>query len=147
MNKQKYLCPNCNGLVDYGIKFCPHCRYEFGEWGTQENVSNDDGAEKTETATSELEENTEIKKSGSKMAGWAKLLVAGAILFVGYQGIHNYLTPDSAAEAVIEAFNDESLEPIEAYYDDIDEKDRYQEMYLVSNAFIDVSRGLTETPY
>lgn len=66
MNKQKYLCPNCNGLVDYGSKFCPHCRYEFGEWGTQENVSNDDGAEKTETATSELEENTEIKKAVAK---------------------------------------------------------------------------------
>lgn len=147
MNEQKYLCPNCNGLVDYGSKFCPHCRYEFGDWGTQENVSNDNAAEKAETATGELEENTEIKKSGSKMAGWTKLLVAGAILFAGYQGIHNYLTPDSAAEAVIEAFNDESLEPVEAYYDDLDEKDRYQEMYLVANAFIDVSRGLTETPY
>ena len=22
---QKYLCPSCNGLVDYGTKFCPHC--------------------------------------------------------------------------------------------------------------------------
>lgn len=22
---QKYLCPKCNGLVDYGTKFCPHC--------------------------------------------------------------------------------------------------------------------------
>lgn len=147
MNEQKYLCPNCNGLVDYGSKFCPHCRYEFGEWGAKETVSNDDGAARTETATGEPEENTEIKKSGSKMAGWAKLLVAGAILFVGYQGLHNYFTPDSAAEAVIEAFNDESLEPVEAYYDDLDEKERYQEMYLVANAFIDVSRGLTETPY
>ena len=147
MNEQKYLCPNCNGLVDYGSKFCPHCRYEFGEWGTQETISNDDGAAKTETVTSVPEESTESKKSGSKMATWAKILVAGAILFAGYQGIHNYLTPDSAAEAVIEAFNDESLEPVEAYYDDIDEKDRYQEMYLVANAFIDVSRGLTETPY
>ena len=24
-DSQKYLCPKCNGLVDYGTKFCPHC--------------------------------------------------------------------------------------------------------------------------
>ena len=66
MNEQKYLCPNCNGLVDYGSKFCPHCRYEFGEWGTQETISNDDGAAKTKTVTSVPEESTESKKSAAK---------------------------------------------------------------------------------
>ncbi|PWM77801.1 MAG: hypothetical protein DBY32_08150 [Phascolarctobacterium sp.] len=30
---QKYVCPNCNGLVDYGTKFCPHCGNAFGSWG------------------------------------------------------------------------------------------------------------------
>ena len=24
-DSQKYLCSKCNGLVDYGTKFCPHC--------------------------------------------------------------------------------------------------------------------------
>ena len=25
MNKQKYVCPSCSGLINYGTKFCPHC--------------------------------------------------------------------------------------------------------------------------
>lgn len=39
---QKYVCPNCNGLVDYGTKFCPHCGNAFGSWGApvQSNVTN-----------------------------------------------------------------------------------------------------------
>lgn len=39
MDEQKYVCPNCNGLVDYGSKFCPHCRYEFGEWDAANNAA------------------------------------------------------------------------------------------------------------
>ncbi len=30
---QKYVCPKCNGLVDYGVRFCPHCGNAFGSWG------------------------------------------------------------------------------------------------------------------
>lgn len=33
MEQQKYSCPQCNGLVDYGSRFCPDCGYAFGEWG------------------------------------------------------------------------------------------------------------------
>ena len=29
---QKYVCPKCNGLVDYGTRFCPHCGNAFGSW-------------------------------------------------------------------------------------------------------------------
>ena len=25
MNEQKYVCPSCSGLINYGTKFCPHC--------------------------------------------------------------------------------------------------------------------------
>lgn len=32
---QKYVCPKCNGLVDYGTRFCPHCGNAFGPWGNQ----------------------------------------------------------------------------------------------------------------
>lgn len=137
MDEQKYVCPNCNGLVDYGSKFCPHCRYEFGEWGAAtnntENIVTDSAAE-------------EVKPKGTKMAGWAKMLVLGAVLFGAYQAYHAYITPDSAAEAVIEAFADESLEPVELYYDDLKENERYGEMCLVANAFLETGNGLTETP-
>lgn len=30
---QKYVCPKCNGLVDYGVRFCPHCGNAFGSRG------------------------------------------------------------------------------------------------------------------
>ena len=39
MDEQKYICPSCGGLVDYGSKFCPHCRYEFGEWAAQADAN------------------------------------------------------------------------------------------------------------
>lgn len=32
---QKYVCPKCNGLVDYGTRFCPHCGNAFGVWNNQ----------------------------------------------------------------------------------------------------------------
>lgn len=35
MAEQKYVCPNCNGLIDYGTRFCPHCGNAFSNW---ENV-------------------------------------------------------------------------------------------------------------
>ena len=25
MAEQKYVCPSCSGMIDYGTKFCPHC--------------------------------------------------------------------------------------------------------------------------
>ena len=25
--------------MDYGSKFCPHCRYEFGEWAAQTDAN------------------------------------------------------------------------------------------------------------
>ena len=33
MAEQKYVCPNCNGLIDYGTRFCPHCGNALGNWG------------------------------------------------------------------------------------------------------------------
>ena len=58
MDEQKYVCPNCNGLVDYGSKFCPHCRYEFGEWGAENNAtgqtSGDEDILKKEIKTGQL---------------------------------------------------------------------------------------------
>lgn len=33
MAEQKYVCPNCNGLIDYGTRFCPHCGNAFSNWG------------------------------------------------------------------------------------------------------------------
>ena len=40
-DSQKYLCPKCNGLVDYGTKFCPHCGNELNFSATaSENEQN-----------------------------------------------------------------------------------------------------------
>lgn len=33
MAEQKYVCPNCSGLIDYGTRFCPHCGNALGNWG------------------------------------------------------------------------------------------------------------------
>ena len=33
MDEQKYVCPKCSGLVDYGSRFCPYCGNAFGSWG------------------------------------------------------------------------------------------------------------------
>ncbi len=39
MNEQKYVCPKCSELVDYGSRFCPHCGNAFGNWDNSAGLS------------------------------------------------------------------------------------------------------------
>ena len=103
MDEPQYICPSCGGLVDYGSKFCPHCRYEFGEWAAQdaENKNTQTETDSIDDATIPADEN----------ASKTSIFVIIAVLLAVISGAVYWFMHDDIEKIVAEAIKTGNMAP------------------------------------
>ncbi len=122
MDEQKYVCPNCNGLVDYGSKFCPHCRYEFGEWGAANNAAGQTSGD--EDIFKERNKNRAI------IFAAFLLIVAGAVY---------WFMRDDTEKIVRDAIASGDMTPVFNLYRNASDEDKPQIAYEIADAAFDIT--------
>lgn len=122
MDEQKYVCPHCGGLVEYGSKFCPHCRYEFGEWAAKSA-----GISNTEiTQGNAIEE--EQQSSGS-----SRFLIIAVIIAV-ICGMAYWFMRDNTEKLVADAIKNGDMAPVFELYRNASDEDKPQNAYKIADA-------------
>lgn len=129
MSTDKYICPNCQGEVNYGDKFCGKCGYRFGDWGASP-ASNQ--SENVITAQQPAEQTTSEESGGSsflaKLIKWAVvILVAGGVLAF----VSSFFGESSPQEAIKEG----DKEAMETFYNKAKDKTKAKEE--IGNAFLE----------
>lgn len=132
MDEQKYICPNCGGLVDYGSKFCPHCRYEFGQWEAQaaENKT-------TQTETGSIDDATiPGEENGSKTS----MFVIIAVLLAAIGGaVYWFMNTDDTEKIVAEAIKTGNMAPVFELYRSAPDADKPQVAYNIADAAFEIT--------
>ena len=129
MSTGKYICPNCQGEVNYGDKFCGKCGYRFGDWGASP-ASNQ--SENVITAQQPVEQ-TPAEESGggsflAKLIKWAVvILVAGGVLAF----VSSFFGKASPQEAIKEG----DKEAMETFYNKAKDKTKAKEE--IGKAFLE----------
>lgn len=132
MEEQKYICPSCGGLVDYGSKFCPHCRYEFGEWAVQaaENKT-------TQTETGSIDDATiPAEENGSKNS---MFVIIAVLLAVIGGAAYWFMNSDDTEKIVAEAIKTGNMAPVFELYRNAPDADKPQVAYNIADAAFEIT--------
>lgn len=132
MDEQKYICPSCGGLVDYGSKFCPHCRYEFGEWAAQavENKT-------TQTETGIIDDETiPAEENGSKTS---MFVIIAVLLAVIGGAVYWFMNSDDTEKIVAEAIKTGNMTPVFELYRNAPDADKPQVAYNIADAAFEIT--------
>ena len=132
MDEQKYICPSCGGLVDYGSKFCPHCRYEFGEWAAQavENKTTQTESDSIDDETIPAEEN------GSKTS---MFVIIAVLLAVIGGAVYWFMNSDDTEKIVAEAIKTGNMAPVFELYRSAPDADKPQIAYNIADAAFEIT--------
>ena len=131
VDAQKYVCPNCGGLVDYGSKFCPHCRYEFGEWENQNTNFQCEGDTVLNTsANAEIENEPKPKNN---------IIVIVAVVLAAIAGVVYWLTKDDTKQIVAEAIKTGNMAPVFELYRKTADEDKPQKAYKIADAAFEIT--------
>lgn len=132
MDEQKYICPNCGGLVDYSSKFCPHCRYEFGEWAAQavENKT-------TQTETGSIDDETiPAEENGSKTS---MFVIIAVLLAVIGGAVYWFMNSNDTEKIVAEAIKTGNMAPVFELYRNAPDTDKPQVAYNIADAAFEIT--------
>lgn len=125
MDEQKYVCPNCGGSVEYGSKFCPHCRYEFGAWESQNKIQTDSNVLKTD-------DKPQNKQSVSI------ILVVSVIVAVICGAVYWFMRDDTE-KLVADAIKSGDMTPVFELYRNAYDEDKPQIAYKIANAAFEIT--------
>lgn len=126
MDEQKYTCPHCNGLVDYGSKFCPHCRYEFGEWKNQSETQ-----QTSVDKTVNNQSNTPVQNDNQPKSNIIKFI---AVILIAIAGVTYWFTRDNTEQIVSEAIKTGDMTPVFELYRKASDEDKAQVAYDIADA-------------
>ena len=126
MDEQKYTCPHCNRLVDYGSKFCPHCRYEFGEWENQSETQ-----QTSVDKTVNNQSNTPVQNDNQPKSNIIKFI---AVILIAIAGVTYWFTRDNTELIVSEAIKTGDMTPVFELYRKASDEDKPQVAYDIADA-------------
>lgn len=135
MDEQKYICPNCGGLVDYGSKFCPHCRYEFGEWAAQADANQNSlpGGDSADNGISAPED----KKPKTSLISLIAV-VAVVVAAIG-SAVYWFMNSDDTEKIVAEAIKTGNMAPVFELYRNAPDADKPQVAYNIADAAFEIT--------
>lgn len=135
MEEQKYICPSCSGLVDYGSKFCPHCLYEFGEWAAQTDANQNSlpGGDSADNGNDEPEDKTPKTSPISLIA-----VVAVIVAAIG-GAVYWFMNSDDTEKIVAEAIKTGNMTPVFELYRNAPDADKPQVAYNIADAAFEIT--------